>query len=406
MQLRRRRRRSHFKSEGTGAEGSELPHLESLAVAIRRRQRQSMGCLTLRDLLATGALYWTTIYPRAWHELARWHRHAASIPDPILRGHALKKLTDERLNPEAAALFASTAPRRARPRLIVLIVAYQLLYDYLDAVNELPGNRGLANGLQLHLALVDALQPREPPHDPYLRNPQRADGAYAYALSSTCTRMLATLPSHAPFSEILCCAAERCRQAQARNHAMADDGADALRRWCQGQAIGRDLLWWETAAAGISCLGVHALLALAADPLSVVADAKRTDAAYFPGICAISALLDSLADHYADHGTSNHSFTAHYDTETEAAERLITITRDTAHRLNGLPRERRHAFILDGILAFYLSAPTLHPSFSKPVAKAVTQESKPATRAMRAAMQVRRYVGRPDTRQPNNRCAE
>jgi tetraprenyl-beta-curcumene synthase len=362
--------------------------------------------LTLRDLLATGALYWTTIYPRARHELARWHRYAASIPDPILREHALKKLTDERLNPEAAALFAAIAPRRARPRLIVLVIAYQLLYDYLDAVNELPGSRGLANGLQLHLALVDALQPREPPRDPYLKNPQRADGAYAYTLSSTCAYVLATLPSHAPFSEILSCAAERCRQAQARNHAMADYGAGALRGWCQEQAVGHGLLWWETAAAGISCLGIYALLALAADPLSVVADAEGTDAAYFPGVCAISALLDSLADHYADHGTSNHSFTAHYGTETEAAERLTTITRDTARRLNGLPRERRHAFILDGIIAFYLSAPTLHPSFSKPVAKAVIQVSKPATRAMRTAMRVRRHIGQPNTRQPNNQRAE
>lgn len=351
-----------------------------------------MECLTLRDLLATGVLYWVTIYPRARRQLAHWHRRAASIPDPVLRAHALEKLTVERLNPEAAALFASTAPRRARETLIALIVAYQLLYDYLDAVNEPPGCRELANGLQLHLALTDALRPGEPMQDFYRNNPQRYDGSYANALGAACAHILASLPGHARLAKTLFRAAERCRQAQARNHVIADHGIGALQRWCHAQDDSTHLLWWETAAAGISCLGVHALLARAADPDSVAADAEGTDAAYFPGVCAISALLDSLADHHADHGTANHSFTAHYRTRAEAADRLIAITQQTAHRLGGLPHSRRHAFILWGILSFYLSASTLHPSFSGPVAKAMIQVSGPATRTMRAAMQVRRHV--------------
>ncbi len=351
-----------------------------------------MRCLTLRGLLATGALYWITIYPRTRGQLGCWHRRAASIPDPILRDHALQKLTVERLNPEAAALFACTAPKRTRTPLIALIVAYQLLYDYLDAVNEPAGSRALANGLQLHLALTDALQPGEPMQDFYLNNPQHHDGSYANALGTTCARILAALPSSAMHAEILYRAAERCRQAQARNHVIADQGAGALQWWCQSQAATSGLLWWETAAAGISCLGVHALLARTADSFSVAADAEQTDAAYFPGVCAISALLDSLADHHADHGTTNHSFTAHYSTRTEAADRLITITQQTADRLSGLPGDRRHAFILWGILAFYLSAPTLHPSFSGPVARSMIQVSGPATRAMRAAMRVRRSI--------------
>lgn len=351
-----------------------------------------MERLTLRDLFATGVLYWATIYPRARRQLARWHRRAGSIPDPVLRDHALEKLTVERLNPEAATLFASTAPQRARKLLIALIVAYQLLYDYLDAVNEPAGSRELANGLQLHLALTDALRPGEPMHDLYRENPQRHDGSYANALGSACAHTLASLPSCAGHTEILGRAAERCRQAQARNHAMADDGPGALRRWSEAQATSAHLLWWETAAAGISCLGVHALFAKAADPLSVAADAEATDAAYFPGVCAISALLDSLADHHADHSTDNHSFTAHYRTMTEAADRLITITQQTAGRLTGLPRDRRHAFILWGILGFYLSAPTLHASFSEPVAEAMIRTSGPATRTMRAAMRLRRHI--------------
>ncbi len=360
-----------------------------------------MQRLTARELLASGMLYWTAIYPRARAQLARWHRRAASAPDPTLRELALQKLTAERLNPEAAALFASTGPHRAcSTSLIALIVAYQVLYDYLDAVNEMPGSQALSNGLQLHRALTDALRPGEPIADLYRENPQRHDGSYAKTLTATCTHLLATLPSSARLAESLCCAAERCRQAQARNHAIADDGTSALRQWCRAQAVDAEMLWWETAAAGISCLGVHALLARAADPHSVKADASATDAAYFPGVCAISALLDSLADHHTDQATANHSFTAHYDTTTHAAARLIAITRETASRLDGLRRDRRHAFILWGILAFYLSAPTLHPSFSAPVGQAMIDASGLATRFMRAAMQVRRRIATKDSQPP------
>lgn len=352
-----------------------------------------MQRLTGSGLLAGGTLYWTAIYPRARAQLARWHRRAASAPDPTLRELALQKLTAERLNPEAAALFASTGPHRAcSTSLIALIVAYQLLYDYLDAVNEMPGCRALSNGLQLHRALTDALQPGVPIADLYRDNPRRHDGSYAKTLTATCTQLLATLPSSARLAESLRRAAERCRQAQARNHAIADEGTSALRQWCRMQPVGAQMLWWETAAAGISCLGVHALLARAADPHSVKADANATDAAYFPGVCAISALLDSLADHHTDQGSANHSFTAHYDTSTQAADRLIAIAQEATSDLEGLRRDRRHAFILWGILAFYLSAPTLHPSFSAPVGQALIDASGPATRFMRAAMQLRRRI--------------
>lgn len=382
-----------YKSNGAGADGSASPHLENHGPpAYSRRRRRGTDDLTLRDLLATGSLYWATIYPRARRELARWDRRAASIPDPVLRDHALTNLTAERLNPEAAALFACTAPRQARARLIALIVAFQVLYDYLDSVNEPEGSNGLVNGLQLHLALTDAVQPREPMRDLYLHNPQRDDCGYAHSLGRTSAALLAALPSGLGLAETLRSAAERCRQAQARNHAVADQGPMPLHQWCRKQADSGEWLWWETAAAGISCLGVHALAAAAADPQRATADAAEIDAAYFPGVCAISALLDSLADHYSDTATKNHSFTAHYTSTTEAAERLITITRQTARRLGALPRHRQHAFILWGVLAYYLSAPTLHPSFSAPVAKAMTQVSGPAARTMRAAMQLRRHI--------------
>jgi hypothetical protein len=73
-----------------------------------------------------GLVYWLRIYPQVRRELAAWEHRAGRIPDPVLRNQARGKLTGERLNPEAAALFAVLAARAQRRRLVSLIVAYQV----------------------------------------------------------------------------------------------------------------------------------------------------------------------------------------------------------------------------------------------------------------------------------------
>jgi tetraprenyl-beta-curcumene synthase len=343
-------------------------------------------------LLGTGSVYWLRIYPQVGRELAIWKVRAETIPDPVLRGQALHKLTDERLNPEAAAFFAVLAPRRARRRVVRLIVAYQLLYDYLDAVNELPGCTALKNGLQLHLALIDAVQPDQPLHDFYLHNTRNRDGGYANALASTCRSILRSLASAVRLRSLLADAAERCGQAQSHNHAISSEGDAGLVNWCSQQAIGSDYLWWELAAGGISCLAIHALFALAADPQSTTHAATLLDAAYFPPICAISALLDSLADHHSDACTNNHSFTARYRNSAHAADRLVVIAAAAAERVRRLHHHRRHSIILCGIVAFYLSSPTVQVGFPAPVAESLTSAIGPLAPLMIAAMRLRRQA--------------
>jgi tetraprenyl-beta-curcumene synthase len=325
-------------------------------------------------------------------ELSRWERHAQAIPDPVLRGQALHKLTVERLNPEAAAFFAVLAPRRERPRVVRLIVAYQLLYDYLDAVNELPGCTDLRNGLRLHRALIDAVLPDQPLCDYYLHNPRHRDGGYAFVLADTCRRILRSLASAARIAPLLAHAAERCGQAQSHNHATASEGERGLLEWCREQAPDSDYLWWELAAGGISCLAIHALFALAADPQGTIDDATLLDAAYFPPICAISALLDSLADHYSDAGTTNHSFIARYRDSTHAAERLVAITTDGGERVSRLSHHRRHAIILSGIVVFYLSSSSVRAGFPAPVADSLMRCIGPIAQPMRAVMRLRRHT--------------
>ncbi len=340
-------------------------------------------------LLTAGIAYWLTIYPRARREIRRCKQLAQQIPDPTLRAAAIDKLTRERLNPEAAAFFAVLAPRRHRARLVRLMVDYQVAYDYLDAINEQPTSAPLRNGLSLHRALSDAVSSRRGVVDYYGHHPQSNDGGYLTGLVRACQTVIGVLPSAAAIEPVLINAAERCGQAQSRNHAMLVEGDTPLVSWAAAQSENSGYLWWELAAGGISCLSLHALFAAAACT-TTLHEAERIDTAYSPPICAISALLDSLVDYPSDADGTNHSFVGHYDTCGQAAERFAEITAEARALASTLSNRCRHMVILAGIASFYLSAPGARTDFARPVALRTLDCLGPTSAPILAVMRLRR----------------
>lgn len=321
-------------------------------------------------LLGLGAAYWLRIHAQVRRELAVWDAHARRIPDPLLRRQALAKLSGERLNPEAAALFAVLAPRGRRRLVVSLIVAYQVLYDFLDGVNEQPGFDELRDGLQLHRALTDAVLPEQPLSDYYRRHPDLNDGGYMQALCTRCRHIVGQIPSIGRCSTVIAAATDRCGQAQSQNHATTRLGNSCLIDWSLRQSTDHaDYHWWELAAGGISCLNIHAVLATCADSRVSPTDAAGVESAYFPSVCSLSALLDSLADYHGDAGTGNHSFVAHYRDSDHAAERLARIADEAQSLVAGLHNQTRHAIILAGIVAYYLSSPSVWEGFPAPAAE-------------------------------------
>ncbi|HYB24927.1 MAG TPA: DUF2600 family protein [Solirubrobacteraceae bacterium] len=341
--------------------------------------------------MTAGLCYWLTIYPRARLEVRRWRRRADEIGDPVLRAHALHKLTAEHLNLEAATFFAVLAPRRSRAALIRLMVDFQIAYDYLDAINEQPATAALRDGLRLHRALSDAVRVRGGGEevDYYLFHPQHDDGDYLVDLVDGCRRALRALPSSATIEPLLLAAAERCGEAQSHNHAVLVEGERQLIEWTGSLGQSGEYLWWELAAAGISCLVLHALFASAACTCTR-ADAERVDAAYFPSVCALSALLDSLIDRPHDADGTNHSFVSHYRSPDEAARRFAAIAGEARTLSSRLPDRARHAVILAGIASFYLSAPEARSELARPAAERTLATLGPATRPMLAVMRWRR----------------
>lgn len=342
-------------------------------------------------LIITGVTYWLTIAPLARREIRRWKRHAQSISDPMLRRHALGKLSDESLNPEAAAFFAVLAPITRRPQLVRLIVAYQAMYDYLDAVNEEPFLSPLRYGLQMHSALIDTVQLQQVSRACYILDPHHNDNGYLNALITTCREVLSGFPSRVALTPILITAAERCAEAQARNHAVSIEGYQQLIDWSESRSPrSSGYQWWELAAAGISCLAIHALFAAAANPQTSSCEAQTIDTAYFPPICAISALLDSLIDLTDDTDTINHSFAAHYTTNGYAAERYAAIISDANEQLSELTHAPRHRVVLAGIIGYYLSDPQAGAKFAHTVRARAIVAASPVIWPILAVMRVRR----------------
>jgi tetraprenyl-beta-curcumene synthase len=297
------------------------------------------------------AAYWATVFPVVRGELARWRELASAIPDPRLRALALSTLDEEGGLAEGAAIFATLVPgRAARRRLVRLLVAWQIAYDYLDTLGERPAAAAPAGDADPYAALATAL-------DPAVEWPTSDDDdGYLDRLVACCRASVATLPSIDVVGPFAVRAARRCAEAQVLTHAVAPDDVEPLRRWALAQPGTEGFLWWEVAAGAISSLGVHALLATAALPHATTAEAARIDAAYFPSICALSTLLDSTIDEAADAGTANHRCTAYYGSPAHALVRLEAVTRIAASAARALPRGRGHAVILAGMTAYYAAS--------------------------------------------------
>lgn len=296
------------------------------------------------------------IRPSVAREVEHWHRMASSIPDMMIRQDALAALSGKRLNIEGAAFFAVLAPRRDG-RLVRLLVAYQVLLDFLDSLSERPAPDPVADGRWLHLALMDALDPGGCLRDYYLHHHRREDGGYMEALVQVCRECCALLPAYPSIRSLAIQGAERCG-VQGLNHDPDPRRRDstleewALRRLRRSWGVS----WWEFTAAASSTLGIHALLALAADPRTGERDAAEVDAAYMPWICAASTMLDSYVDEQQDAHNESHSYISHYGNPVVAVERIYELVRRSLWEARRLPGGARHALITAGMVAMYLSS--------------------------------------------------
>ncbi len=328
--------------------------------------------------------YWLGVFPAARGAQRQLLARARAIPDPLLREDALVSHRDKGSNSRGLAALAVLAPPERRAAVARSLVAYQLMLDYLDGVSERRTADPIDNGLCLHRAFEVALDPDAAHEDYYALAPGGEDGGYLVALIETCRAPLRELPSFPAARRPLLHQARLCRESQALNHALRFVPIeDRLAAWAAKTTAEAGLEvrlhWWElVAAAAASSLTVGALLAAAATPGVVAADACQVESAYFPWASGLNALLDSLVD--LDEDPEDASHLRRYDSPQLAAERLQMLTSCARRRLSQLPDGPLHEAILDSMGALYLAQPEAWRPGREPISGGVLAALGPFAR--------------------------
>jgi tetraprenyl-beta-curcumene synthase len=292
-----------------------------------------------------------------------------------------------------AALFW-TLPQRRSARLLRLLVAYELIWDFLDSVSEHGAHAGIANGRQLHLAIREAVDPSAPVSDYYLHHPWRDDGGYLRALVEACRDGCRALPSYSLVRELVVHEARRAEVQAINHHPDPVERELELRRWVAGEFAqgGERASWWELSGAASAPLVIHALLALASDPRCSERDAARVHAAYCPWLGATTTMLDSYVDQMEDRDNGDHSYVSHYPDSENAIASIRTLVETSVTETRALPGGHRHAIIAAAMIAMYLSkdtarSPQLHAGTS-----AFIRAGGSLTRLLLPILRVWRYV--------------
>ncbi len=298
-------------------------------------------------------VYWLRVFPRARSELRRWEARARLIPDPRLQQLALAKLRDEGHCAEGVAAFALLAVASERAAIVRLCVAFEVMYDLIDGLGELPVADPLAHNRRLARAFTAALDPSVPaaavPWEP-------DDGGYLAELIAVCRGVLMTLPAFPLVAAALRRAAQRAGEAQSLNHSGTLLGDMApLMVWATALGTPLGTHWWEAASAAAAPLGIYALCALASHADASAAEAARVETAYFPWIAGLLGILESLVDQEEDAAAGTLSYARHYGSPEDAAAATAAFARHASEDVALLRDTAAHVVILAGMIATNLS---------------------------------------------------
>jgi tetraprenyl-beta-curcumene synthase len=318
--------------------------------------------------------------PAVSDEVHVWRAIARVMPDAQIRDRGLSALARKRGHTDGAALFG-IFPRTRNASLLRLLVAYEIMWDFLDSVNESALEAGQVNGRQLHLALVEALDPKRSLSDYYRFHPWSGDGGYLHALVDVSRRESARLPSFERIRSVVVREAIRA-QVLAINHDPDPTRRDEmLQAWTECEfPEGHEATWFELTGAASASLTIHALLALSAEPRCAEANFERTQRAYFPWISAATTMLDSYVDQAEDTASGDHSYVGHYEGPQVAARRIRKLIKRCLEEVDGLPNAERHKLIVACMAAMYLSKDSAWTDSSREVTRSFLRAGGSLTR--------------------------
>lgn len=325
-------------------------------------------------------------------EVARWRNLASAIADPAARRLALSDLDAKRSYLNGAAFFNNLVPYRSA-ELVRLLVAFQVLANYLDTVSErdaqLTGRRPRPWASMLHDAVDLDRTPRS-----YLYGAVGPEGHYLRQLVRECRGACARLPAYR-LARPLVSSEVRLAATLDLEHDPCPTRRDrSLHRFVHAElGTTSGLTWWEAAAGTSSALTVLVVLALAADQGMCVTELQRAVDAY-RFVAALSALLDNYVDQAADraHGSNNHIL--NHGGGTTGAVRLTTLIDRTLGEVSGLRNGSRHVLLTTMMLTMFLSADEARESTLRNDTRMLIRAGGATTRLLLPALRVWRVAHR------------
>jgi tetraprenyl-beta-curcumene synthase len=307
----------------------------------------------LHALAVTAARELTWGLPELGRETRRWARRAEQIPDRSLRSDALDAIERKRGHVAGAAFF-SILPRERSPALLRTLATFQAIFDLLDKLHE--GHPTEANGLTLHLALLDAIEGDRPLADYYGHHPCKEDGGYLPMLVEDCRSSCQSLPSYARLRPLLSKEVERARHVLTLHHLPGKERDAALQSWAEREFPNESgWAWFELCAAAGGQLAILVLLALAAEPEVSEEEVEAIWAAYWPAVPIVTTMADSFVDQAEDAINGQHVYISHYPDADRCAARVSELIDQANRALLELPNGHRHAVIMSCMTTFYLS---------------------------------------------------
>lgn len=299
----------------------------------------------------------TKVFPTVSRELDYWISKAEQIPDWELRAQALSSIRAKKFHAQGGSIYA-LYPQTDLSSTVRFIVALQTISDYLDNLCDRAGVMDESAFFQLHLAMLDAVDPARPISDYYRNYPFKNDQGYLEQLVTTCRQQINKQPSYHLVMAKIVNYVKRYSELQSYKHLALEIREGRLRDWAeQNLDPTTAILWWEYAAATGSTLGMFLLYAASSDSSLNPTAVKAIDEAYFPWVTGLHILLDYFIDAQEDLEMEDYNFTFKYQNISECRTRLALFIKQSIQSCLTLPNPSFHLTVIRGLLAMYLSDP-------------------------------------------------
>ncbi|MDF2558274.1 MAG: hypothetical protein K0R71_2102 [Bacillales bacterium] len=295
------------------------------------------------------------VIPQVNRELAEWRKRANQIPNEELRKQALMSIEMKGFHCEGGSILALLALKNW-VECIRFIVAYQTISDYLDNLCDRSTSLDPEDFTSLHLSMNHALSNTKGEYNYYKYRPDQDDGGYLAALVATCQESLGKTRHYKSIHKSILKLADFYCDLQVHKHVLIEERENRLTEWFKVHASNIPKMhWYEFSACAGSTLGIFCLVAYAFCEKFSEENVEKVLNGYFPYVQGLHILLDYFIDQEEDRIGGDLNFCSYYKNERYMLERFFHFITKADDQVVGIPNEKFHRMIYQGLVGVYLS---------------------------------------------------